>query len=92
MKIVRFLDYEAATKVLKEDSTFCLRTLKYYQLLEERGGDTTTGDKQESRASFENTRRHYEFGGGVIVSCWSLMDSALPFSSGLSLSQDYREG
>lgn len=92
MKIVRFLDYEAATKVLNEASTFCLRSLKYYQLLEEQGRNKTVGDKQENRAWFENTRKHYEFGGGVLVSCWCLLDSELPFSSELPLSQNYQKG
>jgi hypothetical protein len=92
MKIVRFLDYEAAKQVLKENSTFCLRSLKYYQLLEERGNDTRVGDKQESRARFRNTRRNYEYGGGVLVSCWCLLDSGRPFSSELPLSENYQEG
>lgn len=92
MRIVRFLDYDSARSVLAEESTFCLRSLQYYQSLEERNRDTTYGDKQESKAKFEDTGKHYEWLGGALVSCWCILGHSQPYSSKLDILQNYTRG
>lgn len=72
-KIVQYLPFEAAKSVLSENSTFCLKSLRYYRELEEYTQDSSVADKSESEQYFEGDGNHTFNPNSVLVTCWSVL-------------------
>jgi hypothetical protein len=70
MKIVRFLKFVDAKRVLSECSTFVLNSSLYYRQMGWENNDEI-GDKNENDVAFENNKRRYELLAATLLSCWT---------------------
>jgi hypothetical protein len=70
--IVQFVPMCPASSLISENSTFCLRSLRYYKLIED---GNLVGDRRESMVVLSN--RHSELGGTTLVSCWTQLKGDL---------------
>lgn len=75
MKIAQFLPKYAAFSVINEYSTFCLRNVIYYRILEEQHRDNLIGDKKENIVEFRENRRNYELIATTLLSCWTIIEN-----------------
>jgi len=75
MKIAQFLPKDAAFSVINEYSTFCLRNVIYYRILEEHFRNNLIGDKKENIVEFRENRRNYELIATTLLSCWTVIEN-----------------
>ena len=75
MKIAQFLPKYAAFSAINEYSTFCLRNVIYYRMLEEQNRDNLIGDKKENIVEFRENRRNYELIATTLLSCWTIIEN-----------------
>jgi hypothetical protein len=80
MKIIRFLTFADANRVLSDNSTFALSSSLYYRQLGRENNDEI-GDKNENYVQFQENRRIYEQGTATLLSCWTeLNGTELPIN------------
>lgn len=70
MRIVRFLTFADAKRVLSDCSTFALNSSLYYRKLGWESDDRI-GDRNENYVQFQDNRRTYELGAATLLSCWT---------------------
>ena len=75
MKIAQFLPKDPAFSVINEYSTFCLRNVIYYRILEEQFRDNLIGDKKENIVEFKENRSNYELIATTLLSCWTIIEN-----------------
>ena len=80
MRIVRFLKFEDAKRVLSNYSTFVLQSSNYYRQLGYENDNSMIGDRNENIVRFEEIKRTYELGAATLLSCWTELeeDRVLP--------------
>ena len=73
MKLVRFLKFADAKRVLNEHSTFALNSSLYYRQMGWENNDEI-GDKNENYVTFENIKRRYELLAATLLICWTELE------------------
>lgn len=71
--IIRFLPSDAACSVISENSTFLLRSIRYYRILEENHGDGVFGDKNENIVKTSNGGTSESL-ATTLIGSWTLLD------------------
>jgi hypothetical protein len=77
LRLVRFLTFADAKRVLSDYSTFCLCSTLYYWQQELENPDSTIGDTHENRMEFVEYGRvtkKTELGAATLLSCWTILE------------------
>jgi hypothetical protein len=76
-RLVRFVTFGDATRILSDYSTFCLFSTNYYWQQGWEIGDSIIGDTHENIFEFlENGQvtKHFESLNATLLSCWTMLD------------------
>lgn len=70
ISIVRYVDSNAAKRIISANSIFLLRSLQYYQDLEILSNDKTRGDRKEGEVEFSDGSVSSWNPQSWLISCW----------------------
>jgi hypothetical protein len=95
LRLVRFLTFADAKRVLSDYSTFCLCSTLYYWQQELENPDSTIGDTHENRMEFVEYGRvtkKTELGAATLLSCWTILERESTVADDWALYRDRKDG